>query len=1082
MRRTTLLLLSLIIQITLLAQHDVWTQRAQSGGATPVARYQGVAFSINNKGYVGTGNSDPNGVTLLKDFWEYDPVTDQWTQKADFGGSARRLAVGFAIGTKGYIGTGDDGSVKNDFWEYDPVGNTWSIKANFVGAARNNAVGFAIGTKGYIGTGVDGSANFLNDFYEYDQTSNTWLARAALPAAGRNAAVGFAIGTKGYIGTGFSDPGAVFYNDFWEYDPAGNTWTQKANVGGPGRNAATGVSIANRGYIGMGFGGTFRNDFWEYDPASNTWIQKANMSGGGRNTSTAFNISNDRCYVSSGYLATNAITNDIWEYKAWEPLTPGSNSIIPPIPATLCGSGVPPVLIGSTPAGGDGIYSYQWLSSTDNINFTPIAGANSKDYAPGNISQTTYYKRAIASFYNLTDTSASVSITVYAKPVASFTIDNAALCLSGNLFNFTNTSTISSGTFTSVWNFGDGNTASTTHASHSYTSAGTYVVKLVVTSNNGCKDSVQQNVTVYPQPLSNFTINSTAQCVNGNSFNFTNTSAISSGTFSSAWNFGDGNTASSTDATHSYTNAGSYNVQLITTSNNGCKDSVTQTVTVNPKPTPGFTINDDTQCVNGNSFSFTNTSTISSGTLLYNWYFGDGGTSTSISPTYIYTTAGTYIVKLVVSSTVGCKDSISQTITVFPKPTPAFSINNASQCLSGNSFVFTNGSSISSGTFTSVWNFGDGYTATTTNATHTYSNTGTYTVTLVITSDNGCKDSISNTVTVSAPPSGTITAPNGTFICGSSTALLQVTGGSSYQWYLNNNPISGATGSSYYADQTGTYTVQIFSNSGCSAYASNSINITILPNPVAAFNWNSSCLNTLVQFNNLSTVPSGTPLYTWTFGTVGTSNNANPSFIFTQTGTYAVKLKVQMQGCSSGDSITKNITISAAVPGVKLPPMDIIKNQPTQITGRNFVNYQYNWIPSTSLSSSSIYNPVATLSQQQQYLIRMVSEISGCVTTDTLLVRIFDEPDIWVPKAFTPNGDGKNDVLRPILVQIREFKFFRVYNRWGNLVFESRLPDVGWRGTYKDKDQPTETYTWVAEGIDINGRTIRRTGATTLIR
>src|SRR5438045_7987523 len=92
-----------------------------------------------------------------KDFWEYDPATDTWTQKADFGGVARNRATGFSINGKGYIGTGWDGSFRKDFWEYDPATNTWTLKADFGGTARYSAPGFSIGNKGYVGTGWDKS-------------------------------------------------------------------------------------------------------------------------------------------------------------------------------------------------------------------------------------------------------------------------------------------------------------------------------------------------------------------------------------------------------------------------------------------------------------------------------------------------------------------------------------------------------------------------------------------------------------------------------------------------------------------------------------------------------------------------------------------------------------------------------------------------------------------------------------------------------------------------------------------------------------------------------------------------------------
>ena len=144
----------------------------------------------------------------------YCSAQGTWTQKLNFGGTAREAAVCFSIGTKAYTGTGSDGVAKNDFWEYDPTSNAWTQKANF--GARQGAVGFSIGTKGYAGTGHDGNA---------------------------------------------------YKQEFWEYDPIGNTWAQKANFGGTARNFSVGFSIGNNGYIGTGTDGAVQSDFWEYSPS-----------------------------------------------------------------------------------------------------------------------------------------------------------------------------------------------------------------------------------------------------------------------------------------------------------------------------------------------------------------------------------------------------------------------------------------------------------------------------------------------------------------------------------------------------------------------------------------------------------------------------------------------------------------------------------------------------------------------------------------------------------------------------------------------------------------------------------------------
>ena len=162
-----------------------------------------------------------NGITTIG-------CVNSWTKKNDYGGAIRNNAIGFSIGTKGYIGTGDNNSIyKKDFWEYDPASNAWTQKADFGGTARSGAVAFSIGSKGYVGTGYGSSNSIKKDFWEYDPGSNTWTQKTDFGGTARSEAVGFSIGAKGYIGTGFD--GAAFKKDFWEYDPAGNTWTQKAD-------------------------------------------------------------------------------------------------------------------------------------------------------------------------------------------------------------------------------------------------------------------------------------------------------------------------------------------------------------------------------------------------------------------------------------------------------------------------------------------------------------------------------------------------------------------------------------------------------------------------------------------------------------------------------------------------------------------------------------------------------------------------------------------------------------------------------------------------------------------------------------
>jgi len=288
-----------------------WTQKANFAGNF---RAMAVGFSIGNKGYIGTG-SDTN-LSYKNDFWEYNPIADSWTQKANFGGGSRIRAVGFAIGDKGYIGTGYDGNNwQKDFWEYDTTMNTWSQKTNFGGTPRQYAVGFSIGSKGYIGLGSFGS-NYYNDFWQYNQGTDTWVQKANFVGGAREQAVGFSIGSKGYIGTGhqFATAPPYYFTALWEYDTIMNTWTQKANFSGTARSNAIGFSIGSKAYIGTGFDSTtsYTKDFWEYDQSMNIWTQKTNLPASQRSYGVGFSIG------TKGYIGTGAdggnMYNDFWEF------------------------------------------------------------------------------------------------------------------------------------------------------------------------------------------------------------------------------------------------------------------------------------------------------------------------------------------------------------------------------------------------------------------------------------------------------------------------------------------------------------------------------------------------------------------------------------------------------------------------------------------------------------------------------------------------------------------------------------------------------------------------------------------------
>lgn len=308
-----------------------WNQKTNFGGAP---RARGISFSIGTKGYIGTGN---NGTDTM-DFWEYDQQTDTWTQKANLSSVGRVAGIGFSIGNKGYAGLGSSYlQPTSDFWEYNPQFNVWTQKASYPGLGKVNAVGFSIDGLGYVGTGSPSGAigNETKDFWQYNPVTNSWIQKADFGGNQRDRAVGFSISSKGYVGTGYHYNGSpIAYGDFWEYNPITDTWTEKANVPELQRSNAAGFSTSSYGYIGMGY--PSKTDFWQYNPVTDSWLQMADFPGPGRTFTTGLSIGN-KGYFGMGYSVPGPTTifyNDFWEFDEQflglnEQLSPDTFQIYP---------------------------------------------------------------------------------------------------------------------------------------------------------------------------------------------------------------------------------------------------------------------------------------------------------------------------------------------------------------------------------------------------------------------------------------------------------------------------------------------------------------------------------------------------------------------------------------------------------------------------------------------------------------------------------------------------------------------------------------------------------------------------------
>lgn len=197
----------------------------------------------------------------------------------------------------------------------------------------------------------------------------------------------------------------------------------------------------------------------------------------------------------------------------------------------------------------------------------------------------------------------------------------------------------------------------------------------------------------------------------------------------------------------------------------------------------------------------------------------------------------------------------------------------------------------------------------------------------------------------------------------------------------------------------------------------------------------------------------------------------------TQSGVYTAKL-LNEYGCAF-ETKKQRVLIDQPRPGIRYSDEYAVTNQPYRLEARPFGSAL--WTPATSLDNPRSNTPVFVGAYDQLYTIRLLTE-TGCVTVDTLQVKAVKQADIYVPSGFTPNNDGKNDVLRPVTMGIKELKYFKVFNRWGQLLFETRNQNQGWDGRIRGSQVATGVVVWVAEGIGADGRQYIRKGTTVLLR
>jgi gliding motility-associated-like protein len=545
------------------------------------------------------------------------------------------------------------------------------------------------------------------------------------------------------------------------------------------------------------------------------------------------------------------------------------------------------------------------------------------------------------------------------------------------------------------------------------------------------------------------------------------------------WNFGDpasgaSNTSASEFASHTFSAPGDYTLTLVVNQGTSCERTATALV----KVYPGFFPNIppiDPQCKNV-PVNFIENGTTNYGVIdFWKWDFGiaslTNDTSRVRNPTYTYPNAGVYDISLIVKNSKGCIDTLTSQVTI---------TENANLIISRDTLIcavdtlqlssnFTNG--------TITWS--PNYMISNVNSFNPLVSpdvTTTYTATYL--SPSGC--SAIKTVTVKVVNEVTLLALVDTSICRGDTARINTNTDALYFTWTPTNVIVNPTVRNPLVFPTlplTTFQVKATISNKCFKIAT--VNVTTVPYPIANITGNSKiCYGQNSQLN-----ATGGSTYVWTpTSFLNNANIPNPISIKPFTSiTYTVSVTDNL-GCPK--AVTKSFSLEVVKVNVNAGPADtsIVLNQPLQLNGTTTNATIFSWSPGIDLTSTIITNPISSTTNDIIYTLTGTNNI-GCSASDSIRVKVFNvPPDIYVPSAFTPDGDVKNDVIRPIALGIKKLEYFSVYNRFGELIYKTSDIGKGWDGTYKGQKQLPGTYVWQAEAIDFKDKRIFKKGTVILIR
>jgi gliding motility-associated-like protein len=533
-------------------------------------------------------------------------------------------------------------------------------------------------------------------------------------------------------------------------------------------------------------------------------------------------------------------------------------------------------------------------------------------------------------------------------------------------------------------------------------------------------------------------------------------------------------TSSNFNLNYTFPVNGKYSIRLIVNKNQQCSDTAFSVIYVYPGLVPDF---DPTGICITKPTTFTDRTTLLSGTVnSWKWDFGEPTTTIDVSglqnPVYTYPSMGVKDIRLIVTTTDGCRDTVYKSTTIIDKPPITLAFRDTLICINDRVQLQATGT----GNF--LWsppvNMINAATGTPTVAPPV---TTKYYVDL---ETEGCRNK--DSVMVRVVNFVTLNQMGDTTICRGDTIRLRVNSdGIRYNWLPAAQVLTPGVKDPLVVTSVPNTAYQVTAIiGGCSA--TRTIRVATIPYPVANAGGDTMiCYRTSAQLHGLTDGNS------WQWSPATTLNNpaslsplATPVLDITN---YILTTFNSVSGCPKPSRDTMMVTMLPKIFPFAGRDTVVIINQPLQLTATGGVRYQ--WSPAVSLSAANIPNPIAIFAEGSFYLhyrVQVFNE-AGCSDTAGLNIKVFATlPTVFVPSAFTPNKDGKNDVVKPVAVGMKKIEYFNIYNRWGDLVFTTSTNEHGWDGTVGGRDQGTNTYVWIVKAIDFMGKSYFQKGLVTLIR